>query len=598
MFQNAWFDKKADSGVRMSEVDKKKYSFIDVNDIEYVRTLYWDEHCLECSAPACYLTCPKYSSRRDKLCKRLVYGMRHEKPEKCFLWKVTVKFREWGKIEARINNGTLSVAELMRQNCKDKVITKVVKAVAFIFSPSDLNISRKWDGMKRKKYATIESKTQFANDFLFQCFSFEKKPYKINFEITNRDNNVIFKKSLQIVPGENQELIKLEFTPPEGGLVRMYPENNLEAEMTILAADFCKMKNSIPSRASKKVKCVAWDLDNTIWDGILAESDQDKLNLRNGVAETIRELDRRGIIQIVVSKNDVGAVEPILQKFGILKYFIYVLSNWNAKSVNIYNAARMLNIHVDTIALIDDSDFERREVSHALPCVRVYSENLDTLLQRSEFDIEINEESVHRRESYLQEASRKQVLAALFAGDNTGFIRDCKIEIQIKEIDTQQEMERSYELLQRTNQLNLSANKYSKSEFKSLMSDDGVSIIAYVKDRYGDYGQVAFIHFRNEEEVKIMEFAMSCRVAAKYVEAGIFHAIQKRFNKELLLIGKKTDRNGTLIDVLNKCCFSSISKDDNRIKMLLQKDTVIPFANINTVIWIDSSDHTRRKEYD
>ncbi len=585
MFQNAWFDKKAYSGVKTPKSDSKECSFVDVDSIEYVRTLYWDEHCLECSAPACYATCPKYSPRRDKLCKRLAYGIRHEKPEGGFLWKVTVKFREWGKLEARINNGTLSVPELMRQDGRDWLITKAMKAAAFLISPSDLCISGKWDGLKRRRYATIESGTPFANDFLFQCFSFDTELYKLNFEIASKENNVIFKKSLQIIPGFNQELIALEFTPPEGGLVRVYPENNLEAEMTILAADFCQMKNAIPSKPSKKIKCIAWDLDNTIWDGILAEANQEQLNLRDGVVETIQELDRRGIIQIIVSKNDIGAVEPILNKLGIRQYFIYVLSNWNSKSVNIFNAAKMLNINVDTIGLIDDSDFERREVSNTLPCVRVYDENLSKLLQYGEFDVEINAESVHRRESYLQEASRKQVLAGLFAGDNTGFIRDCKIEIRIKGINTQQEMERSYELLQRTNQLNLSAKKYSREAFQSMLRDGSESIIVYVKDRYGDYGQVAFLHFQDRNELTITEFAMSCRVAAKYVEAGIFNAIQRRFHKPILLVGKKTDRNGTLIDALKKCTFSSTSDDETEIEMLLREDQVIPFSQINTVIW-------------
>lgn len=585
MFQSAWFDKKSDTGAKIPQMDIRKGIPIDVNAIEYVRTIYWDEHCLECSAPVCYTTCPKYNPRRDKLCKRLAYGIKHERQENMFLWKISVKFREWGKLEARINKGTWSVEELKRQDCKDWVLTELFKIASRIASPTDYSISRQWDGLKRKKYASVEEKTLFANDFLFQCYSYEEKTYGLNFEITDTNNTIIFRKSLQVSPGWNQEWIKLEFTPPDGGLVRLYPENNLETEMTIFAADFCQLKNTIVAKASKKVKCVAWDLDHTIWDGILAEAEPDQLKLRAGVAETIQELDRRGIIQIIVSKNNPGAVEPVLNRLGIRQYFVYVLSNWNAKSVNIYNAARMLNIHIDAIGLIDDSDFERREVKATLPCVRVYGEDVSKLLQCEEFDVAITTESMRRRESYLQEAERKQTLAGLFAGDNTGFIRDCRIEIQIKQMAIQQEFERSYELLQRTNQLNLSANKYTKEEFKSLLADGGESVVAYVKDRYGDYGQVVFIHFHNEEKLTITEFAMSCRVAAKYVEAGIFNAFQKRFHKAILLTGKKTERNSTLTEALSKCAFSNVAEDETSIQMLLRENQVIPFSHINTVIW-------------
>ena len=41
-----------------------------------------------------------------------------------------------------------------------------------------------------------------------------------------------------------------------------------------------------------QVKCVVWDLDGTIWEGTLSEGGAGCL--RQGVLETIHELDRRG----------------------------------------------------------------------------------------------------------------------------------------------------------------------------------------------------------------------------------------------------------------------------------------------------------------
>lgn len=56
-------------------------------------------------------------------------------------------------------------------------------------------------------------------------------------------------------------------------------------------------------RLTKPVKCVVWDLDNTVWDGVLLE-DGDGRPLRPGVREAIEELDRRGILQSIASRND------------------------------------------------------------------------------------------------------------------------------------------------------------------------------------------------------------------------------------------------------------------------------------------------------
>lgn len=42
----------------------------------------------------------------------------------------------------------------------------------------------------------------------------------------------------------------------------------------------------------KNIKCVVWDLDNTLWNGVLSEGDP--VEPDNAALELIRELDRRG----------------------------------------------------------------------------------------------------------------------------------------------------------------------------------------------------------------------------------------------------------------------------------------------------------------
>lgn len=584
MFQSAWYDRNNDR--RNTSVSTAiPVSFVKAEDIETVVTLYWDEHCLECSAPECYATCPKYIERKDGLCKRLMYGIKYERSSNGLLWNVRIRFREWGKLEARINRGTLSPKDISIISRKDVIKTTFFKVCASIMPRSDMSIITKWDGLKRKKYAQIAGTTLFANDFLFQCYSFEDQLYRMNFEVADRANEVIYKTGFEVLPGYNQNMIKLEFIPPEGGLVRIYPENNLEAELTIFAADFVQLKKTIPPKPNKKIKCVAWDLDNTIWDGILAESVPEELQLRAHVKDTIEELDRRGIIQIVVSKNDKDSVDGILERLRIKSFFVYIFSNWNSKSVNIYNAARILNINVDTFGLVDDSVFERNEVKESLPCVRVYDENISSLLSNIEFDSMITTESRKRRESYQQEAARKTVLANSFSGNNTEFIKNCCIEITIGAIKNDDEIKRSYELLQRTNQLNLSAKKYTERDFSDCLLSDGSSLVIFVKDKYGDYGQVAYIHLLSSDVVRIDEFAMSCRVAGKYVESAIMNAILQVYEKDIVMIGQKTDRNQTLIDTLNKCGFDDQSKG-NEICMWLRKDSQIPFAEINSIRWL------------
>jgi HAD superfamily phosphatase (TIGR01681 family) len=53
---------------------------------------------------------------------------------------------------------------------------------------------------------------------------------------------------------------------------------------------------------NKEIKCVVWDLDGTLWDGVLLEGDT--VQLRSDIKNIIQTLDRRGILQSIASKND------------------------------------------------------------------------------------------------------------------------------------------------------------------------------------------------------------------------------------------------------------------------------------------------------
>jgi len=581
MFQNVWFNKKKylSCSARHSSMTKPS-GLITVEKIKYVRPIFYDEHCLECSAPACYISCPHYVRRNDNACVRFDYGIKHNRHSD-LLWNVNLKFREWGKLEARINKGSLSVKEVHRLDRGDKLVANCFKLFCSVFQPKTYSFNKKYDGIRRKKYASIGSTSAYVNDFLFQCYYGGEEQFNLIFEIADSSNASIFKTSVNIKQGFNEELIKLEFAVPEGGLVRLFPENNITAELQIFAADFVQFNNSIPQKPNEKIKCVAWDLDNTVWGGILIESDPDSLSLRENVVDVIKELDRRGIIQIVVSKNDREAVLPVLDRLGIKDYFVYVFANWSPKSSNLFYAARMLNINIDTFALIDDSRFEREEVSSQLPCVRAYEEdNLTDLLSLPELSLPITEESAHRRLSYIQEMSRKQIKDE-FMGDNVEFVRNCGIQINISHIENQTQFERSLELIKRTNQLNLSAHRYTEDEFKTLLSDGGAeAFVVYAKDKFGDYGQVAFLYLRNTaDKLLVTEFAMSCRVAAKYVENAVFAFLREKYGKPIELVGVKTDRNGVLISSITKAGFIDKS-DDEKIRLVLEENTDITNSDV------------------
>src|SRR5690554_3135807 len=120
-------------------------------------------------------------------------------------------------------------------------------------------------------------------------------------------------------------------------------------------------------RAVRKIKCVIWDLDHTIWEGILMEDST--VRLHDHIVEVIETLDQRGILQSIASRNEHDVAMEKLKQLGIDHYFIYPQINWNNKSASIQSIVESINIGMDTIAFIDDQPYEREEVNFHHPDV-------------------------------------------------------------------------------------------------------------------------------------------------------------------------------------------------------------------------------------
>ena len=151
----------------------------------------------------------------------------------------------------------------------------------------------------------------------------------------------------------------------------------------------------------RKIKVLVWDLDNTLWDGILVEDGIDNLKLKENVVSIIKDLDSRGILLSIASKNNPDEAIKVLQKCGIDDYFLFPQISWDPKSQSIKQIVKKLNIGIDTVAFIDDSPFERAEVSQVCPevmCIDAVEYN--NLLTYPEFNVPVTSESTKRREFY------------------------------------------------------------------------------------------------------------------------------------------------------------------------------------------------------
>lgn len=80
-------------------------------------------------------------------------------------------------------------------------------------------------------------------------------------------------------------------------------------------------------------------------------------------------------------------------------------------------------------------------------------------------------------------------------------------------------LDRVYELVQRTNQLNISTCRYSREELTSLNAPGSGrrAFVIHASDKFGSYGLIGFAIFEIERNL-IIDLMFSCRVQGKLVD--------------------------------------------------------------------------------
>lgn len=569
MYQFYYSDKN-----KISKTAEYKKNIADVFTIKEIRTAVWEEHCLECAAPACFGNCAHYIPRSDGRCMRFENGIYVSHNENGICGEAArVKFRKWANMMTVVYpdwNTPDKYAALTSVNAKlGKGFEKLLG--------SRLPVKAKWESIRTAEYARRMKLKNGGNEslpdaFIFHGYSFYDKPFRLVIEIFDSSVSVA-KTSTEIDPGENLTVIDASVFGSKalsaGHILKVYPENDIEAEIEILACDFVKGERVTNETPAEKVKCVVWDLDNTLWDGILIETENaEDLRLKEGVLDTIKALDAKGIIQSAASKNDEAQAMEVLKKLGVDEYFIYPQIHWNAKSGSVRTIASSLNIGIDTFALIDDSVFEREQVASVLPSVRTYDiKNLPSLLTLPEFDVPETKDGKNRRLMYKAEEQRN-ILKNSDNSDTVEFLKKCNLRLDIFTPAEEEDILRCFELVNRTNQLNMSGLKYTKEQFNAMLGKDGVTNFAFsCQDNFGSYGIVGFGQYKIENDTVIFtEFAMSCRVAGKYVESALFSRILENAgcNKGIFSVNI-TKKNALLRNTLSDIGFITEEQTNDTI---------------------------------
>ncbi len=295
-------------------------------------------------------------------------------------------------------------------------------------------------------------------------------------------------------------------------------------------------------RAPKKV--LVLDLDNTLWGGVVAEDGLEGIELGDtsprgeafkAFQKYIISLKQRGVLLAVCSKNDfIKAAEPfekhpeMILRMGDIVSF---KANWEPKSENIRRMAPELNLGLDSFVFVDDNPAE-------IDIVRQFAPEVTTILlgpDPSEYVAQLQDcrlfepssitaEDEERTGQYRAEAERKALAASVT--DMDSYLNSLAMEATISEF-TSVDAPRLSQLINKSNQFNLTTRRRTEAEVLAVMNDPGfVGYSMRLNDRFGDHGLISIVIGQKVDgAMKIDTWLMSCRVLKRQVEEEVLNEL-------------------------------------------------------------------------
>jgi FkbH-like protein len=286
---------------------------------------------------------------------------------------------------------------------------------------------------------------------------------------------------------------------------------------------------------SKKV--VVLDLDNTLWGGVVGDVGAGGIKLGPGSGEGeaflafqsyLKDLSSRGIVLAVCSKNDdAKAREPFERREDMLLKMPDIacfVANWENKADNLRKIAERLNVKLDSLVFVDDNPAERALVRRLLPEVAVPdmpddpAGYLHALARHRYFETTSFTREDAARSRYYAADSRRQELAA-GTSDLSSFLKSLGMRIKVEPIHDLN-IERATQLVNKSNQFNLTTRRYTLAEIREIASDPEWHTLTFsLRDSLGDNGLISVILLRKQgDTMSVDTWVMSCRVLQRGVE--------------------------------------------------------------------------------
>jgi FkbH-like protein len=457
------------------------------------------------------------------------------------------------------------------------------------------------------------SKLVVFNTFSHLAFSgnlYEKSKFQ---KFVEEINNYLYANKPQ-----NFEVIEIDKAISKCSITKSFNFRNFYTNKSLYSIDFFKsytkfIRPIFRSLSGMTKKCIVLDCDNTLWSGIIGEDGPENVYFNisdsgNGiyfhfVNSVLKSLHGMGVILCLASKNNYADVESFfkvnkLKTLLSFEDFIIKKINWENKHQNLIEIAEELNIGLDSIVFIDDSDFEIDLVEKFLPevtCLKVpkilheyphFAINFRNLFFKS---TKTNED-LNRNMMYMENLKRNDSKSSFSSVDD--YILSLKIQIEISNDDIKN-FERLSQLTLKTNQFNLSTKRYELVEIKSLIKRKNSHLLSLrVSDSFGDFGVTALCIIIIEDDFAYIDtLLMSCRILGRKIEYAFVNEIVKFIyekNPKVESIKARyvpTNKNAPIKMFFDEKNYNSKKLDNGDIEYILNREIKNNNNQLHEIRW-------------
>lgn len=358
-------------------------------------------------------------------------------------------------------------------------------------------------------------------------------------------------------------------------------------------------------------KVLVLDLDNTLWGGVIGDDGIEGIEIGDtsprgeafkAFQSYILSLTERGFILAVCSKNDIEiALEPFKRHPEMVlreEHFVSFKANWEPKAQNIIHIAKELNLGLESFIFVDDNPAEIENVRQFAPevtCILLGDDpsGYVTQLQESRlFERElITGEDLRKTEQYQEEAARRKLEVS--SADMDSYLDSLEMTGTFRSFNPI-DLPRIAQLVNKSNQFNLTTRRRSEAELATIMSDkNSAGFSMRLADKFGDHGLISVVICSQESNdiLEIDTWLMSCRVLKRQVEDEVLNEIVRlastRGCTRVTGIYLSTEKNGMVRDLFERLGFDKVGSDDGRSKFEL---SVKDFRKRDTFICINGEE--------